>query len=152
MRLTHCGTPSTSSGMADCEHCGSALTGKQRRWCKTECQKAGARNLRLAAIFNLTPAEYADILEAQGGGCAVCGRKPGDVQLPVDHDHRSGFVRGILCTFCNLRVVAKHTDPKLLYRAAEYLENPPARRALGRDVVAPGRPKKKRRSRRKKAS
>lgn len=132
--------------------CGHDLTGAQRRWCSADCQKTAARAARLRAHFDLTPADYDLILAVQGGVCAVCGKAPGDKFFPIDHDHRTKYVRGVICGFCNLRIVAKHTDPRLLRRAAEYLADPPARRALGRDVVAPGRPRKRRRPRRKKAA
>jgi hypothetical protein len=135
-----------------CAGCGGPLTGQQRKWCSPECSKTSAREQRLAAIFNITPAEYDLILAEQGGGCAVCEKKPVGKFFPVDHDHRSSLLRGVLCAHCNLRVIGRHTDPHLLRRAADYLADPPARRALGRDVIAPGRPKRKRRSRRKKAA
>ena len=130
--------------------CGTELTGRQRKWCSEQCQKDGARADRLAKIFDLTPQEYKKILDEQGGGCAVCERPPERIALAVDHDHHTKWVRGILCTTCNLRVIARHRDPRILQRAADYLADPPARRALGRDVVAPGRPPKKRKPRRRK--
>ena len=132
-----------------CGNCGRELTGRQRRWCSEFCQKAGARAQRLATVFNITPEEYDRILEFQGGVCAICGRppKPGK-RLAVDHDHRTSFVRGLLCFFCNRRLVSSRTDEAIL-RMAEYVTNPPARQALGRDVVAPGRPPRKRGKRRR---
>lgn len=135
-----------------CHGCGNPLTGGRRKWCSDTCSKAGARAVRLAAVFNLTPDEYDQILDYQDGVCAICGRppKPGK-RLAVDHDHQTGFVRGLLCFLCNRRVLgARSAD--VLVRTALYVTNPPARLALGRDVVAPGRPKKKRTSRRRRAA
>ena len=41
-------------------------------------------------------------LAEQGGGCAVCGRPPKEGKsLHVDHDHETGYVRGLLCFSCN---------------------------------------------------
>jgi hypothetical protein len=40
----------------------------------------------------------------------------------VDHDHFSGEIRGLLCTYCNYRVVGKHRDGELLRRIADYVE------------------------------
>jgi Recombination endonuclease VII len=45
--------------------------------------------------------EYARLLKAQGGGCAICGAKPKTRRLHVDHDHKTGKVRGLLCHRCN---------------------------------------------------
>jgi len=134
-----------------CAGCGTPLTGKRRKWCSDTCQKEAARAARLRTIFNITPDEYDLILEYQGGVCAICKRppKPGK-RLAVDHDHQTGYVRGLLCYPCNKRVLGARTAAVLIATAA-YVSNPPAREALGRDVVAPGRPKK-RRNRRKKAA
>ena len=127
--------------------CGNVLAGQRRRWCSADCQRDGARATRLAAVFNLTPAEYDAILAEQGGGCGICRRPPRPGKRhAVDHDHTSGFVRGLLCFMCNKRVLgARSAD--VLIRTAAYVTDPPARRALGRDVIAPGRPPKKRRPR-----
>lgn len=131
--------------------CGHELTGQQRKWCSETCQKDAARAARLRAIFDISVEEYDLILEFQDGKCAICRRppKPGK-RLAVDHDHQTGFVRGLLCFMCNKRVLGARSA-EVLIKTAAYVTDPPARRALGRDVVAPGRPKKKRRSRRRAA-
>jgi len=49
----------------------------------------------------LTPDQYAEMLEAQGGGCAICGNPPKSRKLDEDHDHRTGRTRGLLCHRCN---------------------------------------------------
>jgi hypothetical protein len=60
--------------------------------------------------FGLEPEDYDAMLEAQGGVCAICGQpetvvRYGQVQpLSVDHDHKTGQVRGLLCHRCNIRV------------------------------------------------
>jgi hypothetical protein len=73
--------------------------------------------------------------------------------LVVDHEHDggpSGKVRGLICVIpCNLKIVARHKSPDLLQAAADYLRDPPAVKVFG-EVIAPGRPRKKRRARRRK--
>jgi hypothetical protein len=129
--------------------CGNELVGRQRKWCSERCSKDGARAARLAQVFNLTPEEYDQILEHQGGKCAICHRlpKPGK-RLAVDHDHKTGFVRGLLCFMCNKRVLGARSA-EVLVKTAAYVTDPPARKALGRDVVANGRPPKKRKRRKR---
>ncbi len=60
------------------------------------------------------------MLEAQGGGCAICGKPPGDIALHVDHCHETGRVRGLLCFSCNAGLGQFRHDPDLLYQAMEY--------------------------------
>lgn len=62
------------------------------------------------------------MLDAQGGGCAICGEGPGDrFHLVVDHDHQTSEVRGLLCTACNVGIGNLRDDPDLLRRALAYL-------------------------------
>ena len=68
----------------------------------------------------LAPGEYETLLEGQGGGCAICGATPKTRRLHVDHDHKTGQVRGLLCFRCNNALPAWVTE-KWLYKAAGYL-------------------------------
>jgi hypothetical protein len=54
-----------------------------------------------AKALGVTDAEYARLLEAQGGHCALCPNTPKTRRLHVDHDHATGKVRGLLCHRCN---------------------------------------------------
>jgi hypothetical protein len=80
--------------------------------------------------FKLPPDEYASTLEAQGGGCAVCGSPPGVRALVVDHDRAccteksrscGECVRGLLCTNCNVGISNFDEDASKLASAAAYL-------------------------------
>lgn len=59
------------------------------------------RKPRRAKQLGVTDTEYAAMLEAQDGGCAICGAPPKTRRLSVDHNHRTGKVRGLLCFRCN---------------------------------------------------
>lgn len=71
------------------------------------------RDLYLRRKYNKDLAWYNQTLYDQGGGCAICGRRPTNKSLAVDHDHRccSGktscgrCVRGLLCWICNKKIV-----------------------------------------------
>ncbi|MDO3076093.1 endonuclease VII domain-containing protein [Mycobacteroides abscessus subsp. abscessus] len=80
------------------------------------------------------------INEAKGlpGVCAICGKGKGlKKNLAVDHDHETGYVRGLLETCCNRNVLGYLGDSiEALERAIEYLKNPPAFDIIGK-VVAP---------------
>ena len=77
--------------------------------------------------FLVTEAEYASMLEAQAGRCAICGqeetmaRKGRVLPLAVDHDHTNGLVRGLLCHRCNCGLGYFADDPDRLRGAMEYL-------------------------------
>jgi hypothetical protein len=66
--------------------------------------------------------EYARLLKAQGGGCAICGTKPKTRRLHVDHDHKTGEVRGLLCHRCN-RVLQSWVTADWLLKASGYLRS-----------------------------
>lgn len=65
-------------------------------------------------------AEYAELLAAQGGGCAICGARPKTRRLHTDREHRTGQVRGLLCMRCN-RALPTWVNPAWLHDAADYL-------------------------------
>ena len=61
------------------------------------------RRQGLLRKYGMTLEQYEAMLAAQGGGCALCGKRPEHYRksLHVDHEHETGRVRGILCAGCN---------------------------------------------------
>lgn len=97
-----------------------------------EEREARQRDLYLQRTYNISSEEYDAILEAQGGRCAGCRKPPGKKRLAVDHDHRTGIVRGLLCSNCNHRLLGRRDrDPGLFLRIYEYLTDPPAVAVIG---------------------
>jgi hypothetical protein len=132
-----------------CQGCGKALTGQQRKYCSEVCRKNALRWAWVLKVYGLTPEDYNRIYAHQGGKCAICHKafQPGKTPH-VDHEHGSNpHVRGILCAYCNTRLVGRLKNHQLAQWLADYLRDPPAIAALGRAVYAPGRPAKKRRKR-----
>ncbi len=82
-------------------------------------QRAG----HLRRKFGITSSAYAQLLAAQNGGCAIC-EQPCETgkRLAVDHDHRTGQVRGLLCSRCNTALGLLRDDWAIVGLAAEYLE------------------------------
>ena len=70
--------------------------------------------------YGMTLAEFDAVLDGQGMACAIC--RATDMAWCIDHDHKTGVVRGILCRRCNLTLSGFQDDPELFRRAAEYLE------------------------------
>ena len=72
------------------------------------------RSDSLKRRFGITPEKYDEMLEAQGGVCAICFREPDPGRrLAVDHDHAccpdryrtcGRCIRALLCTSCNNRL------------------------------------------------
>lgn len=50
--------------------------------------------------YGLTPEQYAELLEASKGRCAIC-HKPFKGEPVIDHCHETGMTRGLLCNNCN---------------------------------------------------
>lgn len=85
----------------------------------------------VANRYGLEPSWYAETLERQGGGCAICGTPPNGRRLHVDHDHSHcpdgkgcpACVRGLLCSPCNTGIGMLGDSPSALRTAAGYLES-----------------------------
>lgn len=103
---------------------------------KVKAQKAAAAENRNQRVYGLAPGEYDRIKEHQGGVCALCLRANGaSKRLAVDHDHRTGEARGLLCGPCNRGVLGHaHDDPEFFRRCIAYLEDPPAKQ-LARQAI-----------------
>lgn len=91
----------------------------------------------IGRTYGITAEEYQAIYEAQGGRCYICQRATGARRkLAVDHDHDSGYVRGLLCRPCNHKVLGHlRDDTEALQRAINYLNNPPAFGVIGKRKV-----------------
>lgn len=72
--------------------------------------------------YGLTPEDYQAMLERQGGLCAICFHTNGRKILSIDHDHRNGDVRGLLCDQCNWALGLLRDATPIIYNALEYLE------------------------------
>ena len=89
-----------------------------RRW-----HRKKGRAVRLERVYGITQEDYDVMLRAQGGVCKICGQKESVDRFPlaVDHDHKTGKVRGLLCGSCNTGLGKFNDDPDLLLKAMKYL-------------------------------
>jgi hypothetical protein len=89
--------------------------------------RASARRSELRRNFGITEEEYDSMLTTQGGCCRICAAttnhhargKP--CRLAVDHDHKTGRVRGLLCTRCNQLIGSAGDSVEILAAAIKYL-------------------------------
>ena len=94
----------------------------QRRYKSTIDYPAVMRAAHLKRKYGITPEDYERRLAQQGGGCAVCGRAPkAGKSLHVDHDHETGYVRGLLCFKCNAALGQLDDDLERIERALTYV-------------------------------
>lgn len=84
--------------------------------------KGVARKAMLMRKHGITAEIYDQMFAAQGGRCLVCGIKPEKEHLHVDHDHKTGRVRALLCGNCNSAIAFCKDDPQRLRALALYLE------------------------------
>lgn len=131
--------------MKVCDICGENFTPAKHKHrskrCSNECWKraradqANSRydgydyylqkdlNLRkLVPDFGV--AEYFWMLYLQDSKCAICDRpeRAKGKSLALDHDHKTGKARKLLCSSCNNGLGRFGDDPELMRKGADYLE------------------------------
>lgn len=107
--------------------------GKAYRDGHREARAHSSRKRALLIKYDMTPEEYDSMLDRQGGVCLICGRPPKKRRLHVDHEHKTGKIRGLLCFQCNYQVVVVlERYRKRIPRGLLYLE--------GRLRKPPGKP------------
>jgi hypothetical protein len=84
------------------------------RACRYEYRNANCRGKHRAVISDALLAEIKNTTKE----CVICGEEG---VLVVDHDHKTGKVRGMLCNHCNRGLGHFRDDPMLLEFAAQYL-------------------------------
>jgi hypothetical protein len=80
--------------------------------------------------YGLSWEEYERMRFEQDDRCAICGNKEtslsrrstGEIRpLSIDHNHRTGRIRGLLCRACNHLIGNADEDQEILLRAINYL-------------------------------
>lgn len=81
-----------------------------------------ARNLRRR--YGITIQQYNEMYAQQQGGCKLCGYSPAPPYrgLHIDHCAKTGKVRGLLCSYCNRKIIGA-IEKIGLERIIDYLED-----------------------------
>ncbi len=81
------------------------------------------KNRFLIWKYGITLVDYNKMLAVQGGVCATCGGPPNRkrVNFDVDHNHRTGTIRGLLCSSCNRALGLIRENPGVAIRMLRYI-------------------------------
>jgi hypothetical protein len=98
---------------------------KKQAWVKRQLDKDPEHH-RWRAIkqrYGLTKEQYNEMFMKQDGKCAICKKHQTELtkSLCVDHDHKTGAVRGLLCYSCNTILGQADDNIVLLQAAINYL-------------------------------
>lgn len=78
----------------------------------------------LKRVWGLSQFTYDNFLLLQNGKCAICGTNEfmgRGKRAHVDHCHKTGRIRGLLCNLCNVGLGSFKEDPRALERAIHYV-------------------------------
>jgi hypothetical protein len=84
--------------------------------------------IRLKYRYGITTEDHKKLYESQNGICPICKNKFKFISenktemLFIDHNHKTGIIRGLICRRCNLLLGHANDDVKLLLNAVEYLK------------------------------
>jgi hypothetical protein len=100
----------------------SEAVGRVQEWQRKNPEKM--RNSHLKRMYGLDQDRYDQLLAGQNGSCWICHNPPDGRPLGVDHDHKTGEVRGLLCITCNTGLGGFKDSIQLMERAILYLSKP----------------------------
>lgn len=101
---------------------------KRRKISNADYHSDKGRNRWLKYNYGITIQEYVKLIEIQKGCCAICGKpettiKNGRIiRLHVDHNHKTGRIRGLLCSKCNMSIGLCMESKEILLSMIDYLE------------------------------
>lgn len=96
-------------------------------WCKP-CNRERSSEYKLLDKYNITTEQYNAMADEQNNLCAICEqperiKQAGKIKkLNVDHCHRTGIVRSLLCFNCNTLLGKLNDNTELCLKAANYLD------------------------------
>jgi len=101
------------------------------RICNNTRQTRNYRRLHLKKTYNITEQEYNNLLKTQNYKCKICNKEESMLhqstdkikRLSVDHNHKTGKVRGLLCANCNLMIGHATESSFILRSGADYMDS-----------------------------
>ncbi|MEX3809021.1 endonuclease VII domain-containing protein [Paraburkholderia sp. BR13439] len=113
-----------------CRRCGTVFTPKapSNLYCSQACSDYGVVSAYLNRCYGIDYDAYLSMLAEQSGVCALCGGEGfvmaghHKLKLVVDHCHKTGRIRGLLCHNCNRALGLLQDDTDVIRKAVGYLE------------------------------
>ena len=106
---------------------GEKVRSQQRAWAKANPDRK--REHLIKCLYGISIEQYMYVLEKQNGVCAICGKEEthkdtnGNIRpLAIDHSHKTGEVRGLLCQSCNALLGYSREDKDVLLSTIDYIE------------------------------
>lgn len=114
----------------NCRWCGSTFNpvGPSHMYCSDECRKEVNSNKHYQRTYGVGVAWVKERLDEQGWKCAICKtsgfkmREDHVSGMNLDHCHKTGKARALLCHNCNRGLGLMQDDPEILREAANYVE------------------------------
>lgn len=108
--------------------------------------KEKAKDYRLRRYYGITLDDYNSLLRKQHNACYICLRSSSVFKrgLAVDHDHKTGSIRGLLCPWCNRGLRYFHDNADSLRRAARHIARDPLKKKVPKKYLK-GIPKRRKR-------
>jgi len=108
-------------------YCKSCRVHRQKQNYNNDTYQRVVRPYQLKSKYGISVDEYDRMLEKQGFACAVCGTNDGgsakgSKTFAVNHCHKTGAVRGLLCNNCNRCLGLLKDDVNVLESAINYLK------------------------------
>ncbi|MBP7709873.1 MAG: endonuclease VII domain-containing protein [Rickettsiales bacterium] len=105
---------------SDCKECRNSYL---REWSRKNPEKK--REQKYRTRYGITLKQYEELLALQNHTCAICGKgehvRKNDKYFLVDHCHKTGEVRGLLCHRCNQAIAQLNEDPSSSLRLIKYI-------------------------------
>lgn len=126
-----CGTEKLVLGLSlrgyESRSCGCSLRDIPVRRPEDYIRKPGnydkRRDYKLRSAYGITTERYNELFQKQNGKCAVCKKNQTDFKraFAVDHDYKTGKIRGLLCVNCNMALGYIKDEVFILEELLKYL-------------------------------
>ena len=96
-----------------------------------EANQRSSRNNQLLKRYGMTLSEYEELLNGQNGKCGICYTSENytghtgyrkDWSWSVDHCHKTGKIRGLLCNNCNRALGLFKDNKEVMLKALSWLD------------------------------